>query len=403
MGRFVVIVLDSLGVGQMEDVPEVRPNDIGSNTALHIINEVPTIKIPTLTKLGLMNTIGQSVDQLKINPDSNIGRSKLKHHGADSFLGHQEIMGTNPPIPLNQAFNVVIDDVEGALMDAGYQVRRYPEKESPQILIVNECVTVGDNLETDLGQVFNVSAALDLIGFEKVRQIGFIVRNNVKVSRVITFGGEGITLKNLVGARKVIDDKFAGVDAPESGVYKKGYQVVHMGYGINPDVQIQSILESHSIPVVLGGKVADIIQTQKGELYPGVDTHDLFTEFNDRVKEIDNGFFCLNIQETDLAGHAEDAKKYAQILEIADRNIGELISLLNKEDILVVTADHGNDPTIGHSQHTREFVPLLIYKSELVRKNVGIRETMSDTAATVAEYFNVETPQDGHSYLSKLS
>lgn len=387
----------------MEDVPEVRPHDIGSNTALHIIEKVPKIKIPTLVELGLMNTIGKNIDSLKMNPNANIGRSELMHHGADSFLGHQEIMGTHPPVPLNQAFSEVIDEVESALLKEGYHVKRYPETNKPQILIVNDRVTVGDNLETDLGQVFNVSGALDLITFYELRKIGQVVRDTVKVSRVITFGGEGIDLSNLLGAHKVIEGTYSGVDAPESGVYKQGYQVVHMGYGIDPNVQIQSILDKHHIPVVLGGKVADIIQTQKGELYPGVDTQMLFEQFIDRVKNIDHGFFCLNVQETDLAGHAENPEQYAHILEIADRSINELIQLLNQGDILVVTADHGNDPTIGHSQHTREYVPLLIASPDIESRNIGIRNTMSDTAGTVADYFNVEAPQDGKSYLGLIS
>lgn len=402
MGRFIVIVLDSFGVGQMMDVPEVRPHDVGSNTAKHIIKQVPDIHIPNLLQLGLMNTIGEDIDNFRSNPQANIGRSELKHHGADSFLGHQEIMGTNPPEPLNQPFSEMIDEVEGTLMQHGYKVMRYPKDSKPQILVVNDCVTIGDNLETDLGQVFNVSSALDLIDFSEVKKIGALVRETVKVSRVITFGGEGITLDNLLNAQKTIEHKYAGVDAPESGVYKKGYQVVHMGYGINPKVQIQSILENESIPVVFGGKVADIIQTQKGELYPGVDTEKLFEQFIDRIETIKHGFFCLNVQETDLAGHGEDVIKYAKILEIADQNIGKIITMLNENDYLIITADHGNDPTIGHSQHTREYVPVLIYNKDISSRDIGIRKTMSDTAATVADYFGTNMPQDGESYLKDI-
>src|SRR5699024_7790948 len=114
------------------------------------------------------------------------------------------------------------------------------------------------------------------------------------------------------------------------------------------------------------------------------------------------GFFCLNIQETDLAGHGEDVDRYADRLEVSDKHIAELIPLLNKEDILIVTADHGNDPTIGHSQHTRERVPLLVYKKGLTGEKIGERDSMSDTAATAAEYFGVQNPQHGESYLELL-
>src|SRR5699024_6148257 len=165
-------------------------------------------------------------------------------------------MGTTPPIPLNQPFNEMIDTVEANLLKNGYSVRRVGKINEPQILVVNESATVGDNLETDLGQVFNVSACLEIMSFSEVKKLGKHVREVVKVSRVIAFGGEGIVLEDLLNARKIIEDKFAGVDAPESGVYNKGYQVVHLGYGIDKNVQIPTILDKANVPVILSGKVA---------------------------------------------------------------------------------------------------------------------------------------------------
>lgn len=402
MGRFIVIVLDSFGVGAMEDVPEVRPADMGSNTALHIIERKPNIKIDTLVELGLMNAIGEETNRLKFSSKANWGKANLGHQGADSFLGHQEIMGTTPPIPLKQAFSEIIDEVEHHLKEAGYHVRREGAEGEPKILVVNDSATVGDNLETDLGQVFNVSACLDLMPFEEVKKLGKAVREVVKVSRVIAFGGEEIRLNDLLNARKVIGNKFAGVDAPESGVYNTGYQVIHLGYGIDPEVQIPTILDHENIPVTLVGKVGDIVQTSSPYVFLGVDSDDLFDSLTSQVKKINTGFFCLNIQETDLAGHAENVDRYADRLEVSDKRIKELIPLLNEEDILIVTADHGNDPTIGHSQHTREYVPLLIYRKGMEGHEVGIRNNMSDTAATAAEFFNIKKPQHGVPYLNLI-
>lgn len=402
MGRFIVIVLDSFGVGYMKDAAEVRPRDVGANTALHIIERKPDIQLPTMEKLGLMNAIGQETEALHFSKDAIIGTANLAHHGADSFLGHQEIMGTTPKIPLNEPFQAVIDTVEQHLVESGYQVRRVGDAGEPQILVVNECATVGDNLETDLGQVYNVSACLDLMPFEDVKQLGRTVREVVKVSRVITFGGRQITLDNLLGARKVKAGGFAGVDAPESGVYLHDYHVVHLGYGIDPEVQVPTILDHAGITVSLLGKAADIIQTSSTHLFPGVDSTELFDDLVSEVKEIDEGFICLNIQETDLAGHAEDVERYADRLELSDKRIAEVISLLNTGDILIVMADHGNDPTIGHSNHTRERVPLMIYSKGIAGIEVGERETMADVAATAADYFGVKAPQHGHSFLDKI-
>lgn len=401
MSRFIINVLDSFGVGAMRDVPLVRPADMGANTAQHIIDNVDTIKIPTLEKLGLMNLLGYETDTLKFSKTANYGKANLTHIGADSFLGHQEISGTTPKAPLNQAFNEVIDEVAQHLTEKGYQVRYVGEVDEPKILVVNEVATVGDNLETDLGQVFNVSSALDDISFEDVTALGKAVREVVKVSRVITFGGHGIHLANLLTARKVIG-KFAGVDAPESGVYDDDYHVIHLGYGIDPNVQIPTILNKADISVELFGKAADIIQTSSQKLFPGVDTEYLYDQLISEVKINPDGLFFINIQETDLAGHAEDTDRYAERLEVSDQKLAELLPLLAEGDLLVVMADHGNDPTIGHSQHTREFVPLLVYGKGIEGKVIGERESMSDVAATAADFFKVTMPQHGQSFLSKL-
>lgn len=401
LGRFIVIVLDSFGVGAMDDCPQVRSRDIGSNTAKHILLAQDDIQIDLLERLGLMNAIGEEVGRHQFSDTANYGVSNLAHYGADSFLGHQEIMGTTPKVPLIQPFNEVIDVVEKSLMGHGYTVRRVGNPGS-QILVVNELATVGDNLETDYGQVYNVSACLDLIDFEDLKEIGHEVREVVHVSRVIAFGGQQIVLDDLLAAYKVKNNSIAGVDAPESGVYNHGYQVVHLGYGIDKNVQIPTILDRHSITVSLIGKVADIVQTESPRLFPGVDTDYLFDCLMDEVGSITHGFIAVNIQETDLAGHAEDVALYANRLEVSSRRIEELLPLLNRGDVLVVMADHGNDPTIGHSNHTREKVPLLVYSPGIQGRYLGGRETLADVAATVAEYFQVESPQHGKSFLSEL-
>lgn len=401
MGRFVVIVLDSFGVGAMEDAKDVRPRDVGSSTAGHILQQNEGIQLPTLEKLGLMNALGYEIGNHKFSKEANYGTSNLAHYGADSFLGHQEIMGTTPKVPLIQPFNQKIDEVEENLLKHGYHVRRVGDK-GTQILVVNEVATVGDNLETDYGQVYNVSACLDLISFEDLKKLGHAVREVVQVSRVITFGGEQITLDNLLAARKVKNNEIAGVDAPESGVYDHGYQVVHLGYGIDKNVQTPTILDKAGITVSFLGKVADIIQTSSTRLFPGVDSDTLFDDLEHEIKDIKDGFIALNIQETDLAGHAEDVARYSDRLELSDRRIKKILPYFNPGDILIVMADHGNDPTIGHSNHTRERVPLLIYSPGIQGKYVGERKTLADVGATAADYFGVDAPQNGTSFLASI-
>lgn len=401
MGKFGVIVLDSFGVGAMDDVSEVRPNDIGSNTALNIIKAVPDIKIPNLEKLGLMNAIGEERGTHKFSNTANWGTSLLMHHGADSYLAHQEIMGTKPKMPLLQPFNEVIDVVEEQIKKDGFEVKRYGDP-GYQLLVVNNCATVADNLEADPGQVYNVTAALDQMPFDEITRLGETVRSVVKVSRVIAFGGRGVTLDNILAARKLENKKYVGVSAPESGVYNRDYHVIHLGYGIDPDVQLPSIMHKSNLDVSLIGKTADIIRVDTPRKYPGVDTDYLFDKFVEQSKEMDNGLLFMNIQETDLAGHAEDPVRYAKVIETADKRLADVIPQYTGDDILIVMADHGDDPTIGFSLHTRERTPLLIYKEGVHNKYVGERATLSDVGASGAEYFGVEKPANGTSFLNRI-
>ncbi|MHA6481832.1 phosphopentomutase [Paenibacillus sp. strain BS8-2] len=406
MGRFIVIVLDSFGVGAMDDVPHVRPQDIGANTCLHILQHVDGLELPTLRELGLMNALGEELGEMRYSPQAVYGTAELMHHGADTFYGHQEIMGTIPQLPLFQPFSEVVLEVQAALLVAGYEAS-FVQAGGQLLLTVDNCVAIGDNLETDAGQVYNVSGCLDVVSFEEIVAIARIVRNVARVSRVIALGGEAIPFSELIAAADSREEgRYAGIDTPMSGLYRQGYQVVHLGYGVDASVQLPTLLGQAGIDVSLIGKVADIVENPHGALWPGVETEPLFERLFAECERIQHGFICLNIQETDLAGHAEDVHRYANRLQVSDHAIGMLLPRLRDDDILIVTADHGNDPTIGHSRHTRENVPLLIRcQSQSPRRssmNLGRLSTMSDLAATAAEYFNIAKPANGRSFLSRL-
>lgn len=400
MGRFIVIVLDSFGVGSMEDAAIVRPADVGANTSLHILENNKQYYWPTLEKLGLINLLPVSeINNMQENPKANIGKANLTHFGADSFAGHQEIMGTKNKSPLLMPIKEVLNEVEAALLNNGFTVERI-EKEGQAVLLVNEAVIVADNMETDLGQVMNVSGTLDQVTFDEIVKIGRVVRSVVKVGRVIALGGRNVTRADLENALKVQGD-YIGLDTPAAGLYKEDYHVIHLGYGVDETVQVPTALAKENIETVFVGKVGDIVYNPSNNNYSNVDSQDLFNVFIERIQSKKEGFFCLNIQETDLAGHAEDTARYAEVLALSDKMIEKVIENMNAEDILVVMADHGNDPTIGHAQHTREQVPLLIYKKGLEGVSIGERETMADVGATVADYFGTTIPY-GTSFLDEI-
>ena len=346
MARFVVLVIDSFGVGAMKDVTLVRPQDAGANTCGHILSQLPHLQLPTLEKLGLINALGYAPGDMQPSDSATWGVAELQHEGGDTFMGHQEILGTRPLPPLRMPFRDVIDRVEQALVSAGWQVER--RGDDLQFLWVNQAVAIGDNLEADLGQVYNITANLSVISFDDAIKIGRIVREQVQVGRVITFGGL------LTDSQRILD----------------AAEIVNNPYGVS----WQNLVDSQ--------RIMDIT----------------LNEFNTHP----TAFICTNIQETDLAGHAEDVARYAERLQVVDRNLARLVEAMQPDDCLVVMADHGNDPTIGHSHHTREVVPVLVYQQGMIATQLGVRTTLSDVGATVCEFFRAPPPQNGRSFLSSL-
>ena len=399
--RFVVIVLDGFGIGAMNDAARERPGDEKANTLRSILSDYPDMKLANLEQLGLMNAFGAESNDMKYCESAHFGKSELMHFGADTFMGHQEIMGTLPKRPTMHPFQEKVDEVYQHLKENGHKVE-FVVRGNLRYIVCDDYVTVADNLEADLGMCYNVTAPLDYISFEKEYEIAKLVREVVTVGRVIVFGGTGNTMEDLYRAEEIKEGKFIGIASAKSKSYEHGYQCLHLGYGVDENVQAPTILGKAGIPVTLIGKVADIVTNKMGVSISCVPTDECMQLTIKAVKENEQGFICTNVQETDLAGHSQSSMQYRKILEKADRGLGELLPFLTEEDILVVMADHGNDPDIGHSKHTRECVPLLVYKKGIQGRHLGIRKTLSDVGASVCEYFGVKAPQNGTSFLNKI-
>ena len=176
--------------------------------------------------------------------------------------------------------------------------------------------------------------------------------------------------------------------------------VRHLGYGVNPEVQIPTILHENGYPVSLIGKVADVIECKGAKYYPKVGTHGVMELILEKMKHQNNGLIAANVQETDLSGHSQDPKRYARKLMVVDKYLGKVMEKMKTEDVLIITGDHGNDPTIGHSHHTREKTLLLVYGKKLKPTDLQERATFSDIAATIADYFDINKPESGESFLN---
>lgn len=400
MGRFVVTVIDGFGIGAMEDCQKIRPSDVKANTCKSILETYKDLKLPTLTQMGLGNLVESH--NRNIYPTSAIcGRCALKHDGADTFMGHQEIMGSRPQHPIKQRLEESIEDVKSCLLNHGYQVvERYVDHF--RYLIVNHVMVISDNIDSDLGQAINCIGALDLISFSSLLEIANIVRQHVTCNRVIAFGGTHVSINDIIAAEEIKENYYLGNVAVKTGVYNHGYEVRHLGYGVNTSVQVPHLLSKCHVPVTLIGKVADIVDNPDGKSINCVDSHKVLELVEDEIANMKNGFICANVQESDLAGHSMDVKWYMNILKICDYHFSHIIKQLNEDDIFVVCADHGNDPLIGHNRHTREYVPLLVYKKEGQPIYLGTRNSLADIGATVCDFFQTDMCEYGVSFLDKI-
>lgn len=397
--RALVLVADGFGVGAMDDCGQVRPSSLGSNSFLHVTNKEKK-EFPNLKKLGMTEFLGLPEEET-FPGVSGVGKCALYHYGADSYEGHNEIMGNKPKMPEHQTMALVGDKVEQALKNKGYDTYRVP---GSTVIIVDHCVAVADNMETDHGQVINVTGCLDLAPFSKILDIGWIVRKVVKTNRVISFGGTKIREKNLVDAI-IHRDGSCGIDTPQLNIYDDDYQVRHMGFGIDPDCQAQSILEKAGVPVYLLGKMADVIDGDVHYRKSLVHTDVILEEIKGLIKEREPGFISATCQQTDLAGHMGDSAAYAHVLQLIDDFLPELFELFDDGDMLIITGDHGNDPTCCGSAHSREYTPFLVYikgqeSGPIVR--LGTRDTLADVAATVCSFYGADAPEFGQSALDSL-
>lgn len=391
--RAIMLVLDGLGVGAMDDVVHVRPQDKDANTLLHVAEAVGRLDLPVLNALGLGHI--QPAPGLSDNRPAlaSFGQAALAYQGADSYLGHQELMGT---IPLPAQFTLmqdVSDQIETALAAGDHTIRRLPDY--PGLLVVDEAVVIADNLEADPGQNINVTAALAEIAFDAALRIGQIVRDIVQVARVIVFGGPELKLDKILSHIECHTNGQTGVNSPALHVYNEKLVIRHLGYGVDPTRQIASILADSGGRVSLLGKMADLIVCPQAQRDNAVPTLSVMQALLDGTRSGSFDFMAATVQETDLAGHEADPRRFASVLQQVDQGLEVLLPLLTADDVLIITADHGNDPTSLQPVHTRERVPVLVYQSGQSGRSLGLRTSLADMAATVAALFKVPMPQDG--------
>ena len=393
--RFVVLVIDGLGVGVMDDVATSRPQDLGAHTLRQGLSYGDGIRLPTLESIGAIKYFLSGTFQPAPYRELlvSLGKCRLAHFGADTYAGHQELAGTIPKPPVRQFVRDVRTILVPALAAAGFSARW-----TGKYITVNDVMAIADNIETDYGLNINVVGCLDHISFDAIAQVGNIVRAHVNVGRVITMGGVYIEPKDFDRCFEIKQrDGYTawGIDIPGLNIYNDHYRVIHIGFGTNPEVQTPQIMLRHGFPVVLIGKTADFIRADGAVYHPEVSTPKVLAETLSQFRRLERGFVFANVQETDLAGHRQDTRRYADLLVYIDAFLPQLLQELGPQDVLLVTGDHGNDPTIGHTNHTRECTPVIVFSRHLPARDLGERKTLADVGATVAKYFGVPLPESG--------
>jgi phosphopentomutase len=389
-GKIVFIVLDSLGIGEAPDAAAY--GDAGSNTLGHTAEAVGGLDLPNMQRLGLGN-IGHILGVSPVpKPEGCFGKMQEASRGKDSTTGHWEIAG----IIITQDFpyypkgfpGEVIEKFISATKTRGVLGNR--PASGTQIIdeLGDEHVRTGYPIVYTSGEsVFQIAAHEDVIPLEDLYRICRIARDEVMVG------------KHAVG--RVIARPFIGT----SGKYTR--TVNRRDFSLQaPGTTALDLLFNNDIPTVAIGKIDDLFSGRG--LKEKIHTHSNAEGIEEIVKQssaMKHGFIMTNLVDFDmLYGHRQDAKGMAGAIEYFDKHLPRILGTVHGEDILMITADHGNDPTDNSTDHSREYVPLLTYSVNGKKGvNLGVRKTFADAGKTIAEYFDVDDPVlAGTSFLNSI-
>jgi phosphopentomutase len=387
MRRAIILVLDSVGIGELPDAHLY--GDVGSNTLGNIAKVAGGLKLPNMGRLGLGN-IGpiEGVPPVE-KPEGNFGKSAELSIGKDTVTGHWEMAGVILEKPLKtfpDGFpKEIIDEFEEKI---GRETLGNVVASGTQIImdLGDEHVRTGKPIVyTSADSVFQVAAHEEVIPLEELYRYCAIAR------------------EMLVGERqvgRVIARPFVG----ESGNYKRTGN--RKDYALNPfNKTVLEYVEESGQNVMCVGKIEDVFNKI------GV-THAVHTKDNmdgvdktlDYLEEGMEGFIFINLVDFDMHfGHRNDYEGYKNALQEFDARLPEILSKLQDDDLLIITADHGCDPTTSSTDHSREYVPILAYGKNLAQGvDIGIRKTFSDMGKTVLDHLGIENELFGESFLPLL-
>lgn len=383
MKRVILIVLDSVGVGALPDAPDF--GDAGANTVGHIAEKMP-LHLPHMRALGLGRLPGLSIPADE-NAAGAYGRAAEKSMGKDTTTGHWEMAGVCLPRPFPTYPNGFPPEVMNAF-EAAIGTKTLGNKPASGTAILDE---LGEEhmrtgypiVYTSGDSVFQIAAHEEIIPVSRLYEICRIARSQ-------------LTGEHAVG--RVIARPFVG---PGKGRFTRTGS--RRDFSLPPVAPTMLDLLREKGKAVLGvGKIEDIFALRglTGSNHAAGNPACIDAAL-DYMKKPFEGLLFINLVDFDSSyGHRRDVQGYGRALEYFDARLPEIQALMGEEDLLIITADHGCDPTHTGTDHTREYVPILCWKKGMQGLHpLGCRETFADTAATICHYFGLSERFGAASYL----
>lgn len=381
------MVLDSAGIGEMPDAAEW--GDAGSDTLGNVIDLRP-ISLPNMQSLGLGNIRPFKNLAAADNPIGGYGKCTLKSNGKDTTTGHWEMAGiilekAFPTYPKGFPDEVISEFIKRANVPGVLANEPASGTEIIERLGEEHVKTGKPIVYTSADSVFQIAAHEGVIPLDRQYEI-------CEIARTLLDG------QHKVG--RVIARPFVGENAQDFTRTENRHD-----YAVPPpNENLLPLLANKGLDVVAIGKIASIYDSM------GV-TQDLTAKNNDQsidqtinaLNDDSSGLIFSNLVDFDmLYGHRRNVEGYATALEHFDKRLPEIISAMKDDDLLIITADHGNDPTYKGTDHTREYCVLLAYSKSIQNGvNLGTRQSLSDIGQTIAENFGIEIA-DGVSFLKEV-
>ncbi|UOR12396.1 phosphopentomutase [Halobacillus amylolyticus] len=386
--RVFLIVMDSVGIGEAPDSEKF--NDKGAHTLGHIAEHMNGLSMPNMEKLGLGNIRPVQGIEKVAHPKAHYTTMAEASNGKDTMTGHWEIMG----LYIDKPFRTFPDGFPDELLN------KIKEKTGRGV-VGNEPAS-GTEIIKDLGQ-HHVETG-DLIVYTSADSVLQIAAHEEVVPpeelyEICEYARE-LTRDEKYMVGRVIARPFIG----KSGEFERTSN--RHDYALKPFGRtVMNHMADADLDVIALGKISDIYDGEG--VTEAIRTKHNMDGMDQLVTSMDTdfeGLNFLNLVDFDAKfGHRRDPQGYGEALEAYDERLPEVLNKLNDDDLLIITADHGNDPIHHGTDHTRELVPLIVFHNGIKEgKELDQRQTFADIGATIAENFSVEMPAYGKSFLNKI-